>query len=334
MKPQILYVDDEIDNLIGFKAVYRRQYEVHLAQNGQEALAVLKKHPIDLVISDQRMPKMTGVELLEQVRDLYPDVIRMILTGYSEMQSVVDAINKGKIYYYSTKPLDVENLKMEMNKALETYALRKKNRELEAEKADLLLITERQKRQRIHSQFEILKHQINPHFLFNSMNILSTLISHHPKKALEFTNQFSNTYRQVLELKEELLIPLRQELEFVESYLYLQKMRFTDNLNLTINIGEEDKMLNLPPFGLQLLIENAIKHNIVSMEQTLNIKVLVEEGYLIVENNWQPRRNKMKSTKIGLQNLTARYEFITDKTASFGKVGEKFIAKIPLIASF
>lgn len=331
MKHRILYVDDELDNLIGFKAVYRREYKVYTAQSGQEALDILSQHPIDLVVSDQRMPKMTGVELLEQVRKLYPNVIRMILTGYSELQSVVDAINKGKIYYYFTKPLDVENLKMEMNKALETFFLRKRNRLLEAEKADLLLKAEQQKRQQIHSQFEILKHQINPHFLFNSMNILSTLIPNEPEKALKFTTQFSNTYRRVLELGEELLISLEEELEFVESYLFLQKMRFTENLNINLDITEEDKKKSLPPFALQLLIENAIKHNIVAMEQPLFIQVNIEDAYLMVKNNLQPRHNKIDSTKIGLQNLKARYQLLTEKTMEFGQKGDFFVAKIPLL---
>ncbi|MBK6363451.1 MAG: response regulator [Saprospiraceae bacterium] len=122
----ILYLDDEVDNLTAFKAVFRRFYNIHIAENADIAQEILAHQSIDLIICDQRMPGKTGVEFLEQISGTHPDVIRMILTGYSDMQAIIDAINKGKVYHYITKPWKFEELKVIFDNALETYTLRKK----------------------------------------------------------------------------------------------------------------------------------------------------------------------------------------------------------------
>lgn len=330
MQYSILYIDDEPDNLLAFKAVFRRYYTIYSAQSAEEALNILQQVPVDLIISDQRMPRMTGVAFFEQIRDDFPDVIRMILTGYSDVQAIVDAINKGKVYHYITKPWKMEELKVIMDNALETYTLKVKNKALSAQNNELLLKTAQQERAAVQSQFEALKNQINPHFLFNSMNVLSSLIALSPPKAIEFTNQFSKVYRTLLERGNELIIPLRQELEFVESFLFLQKMRFED---LEVKLTLPEKFLNacLPPFALQLLIENAIKHNIISEEKPLKINVFIDDDYLVVSNPLQLRGFSADSMGIGLLNLKARYEMITRQLPEFGKVGNEFIARIPLI---
>lgn len=330
-KYTVLYVDDEQDNLIAFKAVFRRHYNILLVSSGEEALQLLNEQKVDLIISDQRMPKMTGVELFEQVLQSHPDIIRMVLTGYSDVQAIIDGINKGKIYHYITKPWDVDELKIIMDNALETYALKQKNKQLEEEKSALQLKTTQMEKENILSQFEILKNQINPHFLFNSMNILSSLISTNPKKAIEFTTRFSKLYRSVLELREQLIISLDQELEFVRAYLFLQKMRFDDSLQLKIEIEDRHRESCLPPFALQILVENAIKHNIISEDTPLNINISTSGNFVTVSNNLQPRGSVTDSTKIGLSNLKARYEMITDTTISFGEEDQYYIAKIPLI---
>ena len=123
----ILYLDDEEDNLTSFRAVFRRFYHVYTANNADEAMEILEKSNINLVISDQRMPGITGVQFLEKVYQSYPDTIRMILTGYSDMQAIIDAINKGRIYYYITKPWKFDTLKIILDNALESYALKLKN---------------------------------------------------------------------------------------------------------------------------------------------------------------------------------------------------------------
>ena len=330
-KYRILYVDDEKDNLTAFRAVLRRYYDILTAQSGEEALQILATERVDLVISDQRMPKMTGVELFEQVSRDYPDIIRMVLTGYSDVQSIIDAINKGKVNHFITKPWNVEELRLILDKALETYVLRFRNKTLEYENSQLMIKTAKMEKEHILSQYEILKNQINPHFLFNSMNILTSLIPRNPQTAVKFTKQFSKVFRTLLEMNEELTIPLEQELDFIKSYLFLQKMRFDKSLQIQVRIAKSKLSLQLPPFGLQLLIENAIKHNIISEEMPLKISISNEKEYLKVENNLQLRGRDGTSTGIGLKNLKARYKMLTDMPVVLDSDEKMYVAKIPLI---
>jgi serine phosphatase RsbU (regulator of sigma subunit) len=128
--PPILYVDDEEDNLTVFNSAFRRDYEVHLALSGQEGLEIMKKYPIQIIITDQRMPEMTGIQFLEKIIPDYPDCIRMILTGFSDIEAIIQAINTGRVYRYITKPWSKEELKINIDKGLETYNLRDQNRKL------------------------------------------------------------------------------------------------------------------------------------------------------------------------------------------------------------
>ncbi len=120
-KISILYVDDEQNNLISFKAVFRIKYTVYTAISGEEAIKILKNHEVNVIITDQRMPNMTGVEFLESIIEDHPDPTRILLTGYADMNAVVDAVNKGKIYHYLTKPWNEEELDMTITKAYEVY---------------------------------------------------------------------------------------------------------------------------------------------------------------------------------------------------------------------
>lgn len=126
----ILYLDDERDNLIVFNSAFRREYEVHLASSGEEGLDILKKHEIQVVITDQRMPEMTGIQFLEKIIPDYPHCMRIILTGFSDIEAIIQAINMGRVYRYITKPWNKEELKMNIDKAIETYQLRSQNRKL------------------------------------------------------------------------------------------------------------------------------------------------------------------------------------------------------------
>jgi len=128
-KPEILYIDDEEDNLFVFKAAFRRFYKVYTAQSGEEGLEILKEKDISLVITDQRMPRMTGVQFLQNISE-EKDLIRMILTGYSDMESIIEAINTGKVYRYIVKPWDKEELKITMDNAIEAFRLRRANKHL------------------------------------------------------------------------------------------------------------------------------------------------------------------------------------------------------------
>ena len=124
---RILFVDDEEQNLITFKATFRRDYEIYTAKSGKEGLEILAKQMIDLVITDQRMPQMTGVEFLERIDADYPHVIRMLLTGYSDIDAVIEAINTGRIFRYITKPWDERELKMTIENARQLHGLQREN---------------------------------------------------------------------------------------------------------------------------------------------------------------------------------------------------------------
>ena len=328
----ILCVDDEEDNLLVFKSYFRKHYTVFTAQSGLAALELLKNQSIDLVVSDQRMPGMTGVELFEHIREEYPDTIRIILTGYSDIQAVINAINKGKVYHYATKPWDGDELKNILDRALDAYTLRLLNRQLLEENMDLLLRAERQEKVNILSQFELLKSQINPHFLFNSMNILAALIPQDTAQAVEFTHRFSKVYRNLLELREQPLVELEQELDFAASYSYLQKMRFADSLQVETQVPDAVQRHCLPPFTLQILLENAVKHNVVSAEQPLRIRIgMAPDGKLEVRNNLQPRGTPAESTHLGLNILKTRYQLITPEAVEFEKTEKDYIVRVPLI---
>ena len=129
----ILFVDDEEYNLVAFKATFRQDYDIYTAQSGKEALELIKGKEIGLIITDQRMPEMTGVELLEKVLPKYPDAVRIIITGYSDVEAIISAINNGNVFRYITKPWDERELKMTIENARRLYELRIKNKELVSE---------------------------------------------------------------------------------------------------------------------------------------------------------------------------------------------------------
>ena len=129
-KFSILYVDDELQNLISFKATFRREYEIYTATSGVEGMEILRKKQIHLIITDQRMPEMTGVQFLEKTIPEFPDCIRMVLTGFSDMEAIIDVINTGQIFRYITKPWDETELRMTIENARQMYVLQERNKNL------------------------------------------------------------------------------------------------------------------------------------------------------------------------------------------------------------
>jgi DNA-binding NtrC family response regulator len=126
----VLYIDDEIHNLNSFKAAFRRDFNIHVAQSAREGRKILEQNEVAVIVTDQRMPVMTGIEFLESIIPVYPDTIRILLTGFSDINAVMDAINRGQVYKYLVKPWADEELKMYIQNAIEIYHLRKENREL------------------------------------------------------------------------------------------------------------------------------------------------------------------------------------------------------------
>lgn len=332
-KPRILFIDDESTNLVAFKASFRKIYEVHTASNGPEALTILEQtKDIAVVVSDQRMPGMTGVELLKEVKSRFPAPKRIILTGYSDVNAIVNAINEAQAWQYLTKPWVFQELSLVLERAVEAWQLTLENETLQSEKAELLLKAEKQEKQQIISRYETLRNQVNPHFLFNSLNTLSNLIHEDRTLAEDFLTKLTRVYRYVLELKDEITVPLDRELSFAKHYIFLQQIRFDNALQVYWEVPEEKRVLHLPPMTLQLLVENAVKHNVVSKSQPLKVELLVEENHFVVKNNYQPRNEQITSTKVGLANLISRYELLGSEAPEFFRDGDLFMARVPLIS--
>ena len=179
-------------------------------------------------------------------------------------------------------------------------------------------------------QNETLKNQINPHFLFNSLNTLSSLIITNPDVAERFIVRLSSIYRYILENSQKDKIPLQSELDFINEYYSLHKVRDEEKIMLTINSPDAGKY-EILPVSLQILIENSIKHNKATRESPLNIAIFMENDYVIVKNNLQRMAVQLKSTKIGLKNLSERVKLITGKKIIIEETDKDFIVKIPLL---
>ncbi|HLT74619.1 MAG TPA: histidine kinase [Ohtaekwangia sp.] len=184
----------------------------------------------------------------------------------------------------------------------------------------------------IRARFESLKNQMNPHFLFNSLNALTQLVYEDKEKAQMFIRQLSDVYRYVLETREKELVSLDEELAFARSYLYLQQIRFAEKLSVSVELNGVTGYL--PPLALQMLIENAIKHNVISEDQPLSIRIFTENDFLVVENNLQERSHyREPSSGFGLQNIRHRYEALSDRSPAIKKSDGVFRVSIPLLAN-
>lgn len=187
------------------------------------------------------------------------------------------------------------------------------------------------KRESLKAQLDALKTQVNPHFLFNNLNTLTAIIPDTPDQAIEFVQQMSKVYRHILEVQDEKTIPLKDELDVLKAYGFLLKTRFGDNLDINIDVPEEKLKQQIVPLSLQLLMENAIKHNIVSAAKPLRIKVFAQNGHLVVSNNLQVKNQMVESTGIGLQNIRNRYKLFGDEEVKVDENGDSFTVSIPLI---
>lgn len=186
---------------------------------------------------------------------------------------------------------------------------------------------EKLKNETLKTKFESLRNQVNPHFLFNSLNVLSGLVYDDQDKAVQFIRKMSDVYRYVLDKREQEVVSLEDELNFFMNYSFLQKIRFGDNLRVQV-IGEAEGMV--PPVALQLLLENAIKHNTVSEAKPLTVDVVINEHEIKVSNNIQEKLSK-DSTGIGLNNLRDRYAYLSDKSIAIKNDGQRFEVTIPLL---
>ena len=206
--------------------------------------------------------------------------------------------------------------------------------ELQQEKQEFQLRLKEHENEKLVAKFLNLKKQLNPHFLFNSFNSLSGLIAIDPKKAEYFLSELSNVYRYTLDQSDELVVPLERELGLIRSYIALQKIRFGDSLIVEYNVSPDDLKMLVPPMTLELLVENAIKHNVVEKENPLNIFIRTLGTCAVVSNNYQPREGKgahTDSPRMGLENLKNQYSMIHTEYPRFEIKQGEYVAIIPLI---
>ena len=196
---------------------------------------------------------------------------------------------------------------------------------------DSIVETERLEKEKSRVQFDNLKNQLNPHFLFNSLTSLDSLITEDQLLASKFLQHLSKVYRYVLQNKDKSTVPLKTELDFIRNYVFLLETRFKNALSINFNIDEERDDKLIVPVTLQILIENAVKHNIVDINRVLVIDVLTSGDYLVVSNNLQKRSIVEGSNKMGLDNLRSLYGFLTDRQVLVEQTDERFYVKVPLL---
>ena len=196
---------------------------------------------------------------------------------------------------------------------------------------DSIVEAERLEKEKSQVQFDNLKNQLNPHFLFNALTSLNSLIFENQELASDFLQQLSKVYRYVLQNKHKNFVLLQTELEFISNYVLLLETRFRGALKINFQISDEAREKAIVPVTLQILIENAIKHNVVDKDQKLVIDVLTVGDYIIVSNNLQLRTRVENSNKQGLDNLKSLYKFLTDKPVIVEPTTDRFYVKVPLI---
>jgi two-component system LytT family sensor kinase len=194
-----------------------------------------------------------------------------------------------------------------------------------------LVEMEKYKAESLQAQLQNLKDQVNPHFMFNNLSVLSSLVYKDQDKAVDFINQLSRVYRYVLDSKGTELVCLKKELAFIQSYVYLLQIRFDKNIVFEIDIPVESENLMLPPMALQMLLENAVKHNEISNENPLHITIRMIGSSLIVSNNIRLRNNPEPGSKTGLKNIKERYKFFTEEEVEVNQTNGSFSVKIPLL---
>ncbi|MEM8893823.1 MAG: histidine kinase [Bacteroidota bacterium] len=183
------------------------------------------------------------------------------------------------------------------------------------------------------SQYENLKSQVNPHFLFNSFSVLQSLIETDQEKAGQFLSKLSRLYRYILEHKNESMVLLSEELRILKDYQFLLAMRHEESIEVNVDITDNHMQTYVPSMSLQMLIENAVKHNKFSKQEPLEVNVFVEEDYLVISNKVSRKGEKVSSTKIGLENIRTRYEYQTSTPVVVEESDEQFIVKMPILST-
>ncbi len=329
---KISFVNDMFTNLFGykiedipdFKTYFRKIYPdenyrekissiwLNATENAKNNKGQIEPYEIVMTCKDGTEKHVIAYTALLE------DGYLAIFNDISELKEAEMSLSKAK------EELETLNLNLEKQVEERTEQLTKVNTQL------LKL-----QKENLQSQFEVLKQQVNPHFLFNSLNVLTSLIKVDADLAEKFTERLSKVYRHVLENKDKDVIALSTEMEFLKAYIFLLDIRFANKIVVDIRFKEKDfDGYYVVPLALQLLIENAIKHNTFSKKSPLKIEMFIDKNnYLNIINNLQNRESQMNSTGVGVVNISKRYSLLTEKEPVFEMTNKEFIAKIPLISN-
>lgn len=262
-----------------------------------------------------------GFSMYPLVKNLVVGIVVMFLLSYVQ-QLILTHLNFGPVMLMFEVRGVLINLTFYMfiHLLYQTYQNQRVSIELERTRMDNLA-----------AQFELLRQQVNPHFLFNTLNTLKYMVENQDENSVDFILKLSDFYRFTLENRQRDLIPFSEELKIVQAYLFLLKARFEEGIEVDIQVAEQHRHSMIPPFTLQLLMENCIKHNIVSPDKPLHISIYSEEEYIVVKNNVQPKITKESSTGIGLDNINERYQHLLSKNIIITPGTDLFVVKLPVI---
>ena len=262
---------------------------------------------------------VAGVTYL--IYSFFVSYIIVFLYGWLDGQFSLDEIPWKRILDFSYTPMTIAMIFMGIFTA-RSWLFEWRKSAIEAEQL---------RSSRLATQYQSLKDQLNPHFLFNSLNALSNLVYEDADKSVSFIQKLSKIYRYVLDVQNEELVELDRELEFAKNYLELQKIRFDENLAFSISVPNCQGCF-LPPLSLQLLLENAIKHNIASRDNPLFIQILQKENELWVSNTFQPKSSQNEpSTGVGLENIRQRYRILSDQVPEILQTENEYLVRLPLL---
>ncbi|GAB4039461.1 hypothetical protein GCM10028809_60770 [Spirosoma gilvum] len=215
---------------------------------------------------------------------------------------------------------------------MNNHRIQSQNYQMQQQMQAIKLKAEKLEKENIQSQFTALKNQVNPHFLFNSLSILASLIRNNVNLAGKFITQLAKAYRYILEQKDNDLVLLQTELQFIEAYTFLLKIRFKDKFDVQFALtSSQASSYMIAPLTLQLLLENVVKHNQMSLKNPLLVKVEICQQKLVVTNRLQIRQSELYSTGVGLSNIINRYQLLTNQPVEVDQTSHQFTVKIPLI---
>lgn len=324
---RFVFLNDSIVNLVGYNVqelINHNFIEIISPEHRAKAIDIhlrrIKGEPVEADLEIALLHKDGKTRI--------PVIVSSTLTEFDGKPAVVGTAKDISERIRAEQEIRAAHKKLEeINHTLESTIEMRTNQLTEANTQLIKL-----QKENLQSQFEMLKQQVNPHFLFNSLNVLSSLIKLEPDLAEKFTDHLSKVYRYVLENKDNEMVKLSTELEFLAAYTFLLDIRFMGKLEINIDIPDEKRSYLIIPLAMQLLIENAIKHNAMSKKSPLNINIYIDsKTNLVIKNNLQERENFFPSTGVGLKNIAHRYMLLNMKEPVFEKTDSEFIAKVPLL---